>query len=277
MEAGAVETPASGLLTSVAGRSRGSTEQSGGGRLDGSRLHSAHVPRRTVSSYGHQQRSDEPVVASSDVPLSGDHVPASPHLGGRAALLRAASPAQTDQSGPEVVREERVEDRIEAAVGVGETAGGQSDGDERGRDGRRGGGVVVEVLDDEYDVDRQPAGTEHRHDDDDQARHPASSPRRLGRPPTTHRPLPPGARAVAGRGAAVSAEQAYEQAGVERADQSHRQNEGEGEERAIEDAAVSRIGHYANVEARRAVLRLRHRIAVYLLERDTLLHIPVLS
>ena len=58
-------------------------------------------------------------------------------------------------------------------------------GDERVRDGSLG----VEVLDDEDDVDRQPAGAEHRHDDDHQARHAPSSPRRLGRAAASHRPL----------------------------------------------------------------------------------------
>lgn len=71
----------------------------------------------------------------------------------------AAPAAETDQPGTEVLRQERVEDGVEAAVGVCETVGRQPDDDECVCDDRLVTGRF-EVLEDEDDVDRQPARTE---------------------------------------------------------------------------------------------------------------------
>jgi len=157
-----------------------------------------------------------------------------------------ALPAQTDQSGTEVFRQERVEDRIEAAVGVGETVRRQSYGDERGRDE----GLVAsggEVLDYEDHVHRQPARAERRHDDHHQPRHPASCPRRLRRPEALNGTM--SARPAAATHV-VTAQQPEDHASVEDTDEGHRKDEGEGEERAVEDSTVVRVvGHQTNVEA----------------------------
>jgi len=197
----------------------------------------------------YQQRPDSSVVActAATTVLRPDDVPMSSEFHDRVPVPHAAPAAQTDQSGTEVFRQERVEDRIEAAVGVGETVGCQPHGDERIRDRRLAVGGV-EILDDEDDVDRQPAGAERRHDDDDEPRRPASSSRRLGRPAAVDGPAPAATHDV-------SAQKPENHAGVQDADEGHRQNEGEGEERSVEDAAVVAIvRQQTDVQARRTCL-----------------------
>ena len=176
--------------------------------------------------------------------------------------------AQTDQSGTEIFREECVEDWIETAVGVCETVSGQSYRDERVRDHGLVAGAV-EVLNDEDDVDRQPAGAERRHHHDDEPRHSASSPRRPRRPADVQGqvPAPPAATHV------VSAQKPENHACVQNTDEGHRENEREGEERSVEDSAVMRIvGQQTNVEARRTYIRvIFYRITKNLYHISTLL------
>lgn len=74
----------------------------------------------------------------------------------------------------EVVRQERVEERIETAVDVGETGERYLDDDQPG--GHR---QAEAVLDDEGDVQRQPADGEHGHDHDHHPRHSSLGQRRL--------------------------------------------------------------------------------------------------
>jgi len=131
----------------------------------------------------------------------------------------------------------RVEDRVEAAVSVCETVGRKSDSDERVRDSRL---IVacVKVLDNEDDVDRQPAGTKRGDDDDDKPRHSASHPPRLGRPGAMEGGSVPGRPPTAAATHAGAAQQAEYHAGVEGTDERHWENEGEGEERPVEYTAV---------------------------------------
>jgi len=190
--------------------------------------------------YDHHQRTHNRTVTGTPAtgPLSPgllDHAPAS-------RVVPAA--AQATETGAEVLRQERVEDRVETAVGVGEAVGRQTNRDERVRDLGLVLDLGVEVLDHEDDVDRQPAGAEGCYDDDHQASGTASNSCGVGRP----------GRPMAARYAAVTtAEEPDDHSGVQDADEGHRKNEGEREERAVEDSAVVRsVGQQTDVETRRA-------------------------
>ena len=164
-------------------------------------------------------------------------------------IAHAALAAQTDKPGTEVLRQERVKDGVEAAVGVGETVGRQSHGNERLSDL----GLVIgegEVLDDKDDVDGQPTGAEHRDHYNDEPRHSASSTRCLRRPAEVDGPVP-GHPAAAAAADVMSSQQPEYHAGVQDTNEGHRQNEGERKERSVEDSTIVRVnGPDANVETR---------------------------
>jgi len=63
---------------------------------------------------------------------------------------------------------------------------------------------------------------------------------------------------------AASAEKSDQHPGVQDADERHRKNEGEGEERSVEDSTVARVGQNTSVEAGRANFRVLDRIAISL-------------
>jgi len=171
-------------------------------------------------------------------------------------VSRAAAATQKHQPGTEVLRQERVQDRVETAVGVGEAVGRQPDDYERVRHQ----GLVTEELDYEddvyrqcigryrqrIDVYRQPAGAERRHDHHDEPRHSASGPRRLGRSSAVRAPF---AAAVAAATHDASAQKTENHRGVQSADEDHGKDEGEREERAVEHSTVVWIGHDVNIEA----------------------------
>jgi len=89
------------------------------------------------------------------------------------ALTQLAGGAETaGDTALEVVRQKRVEERVETAVDVGETGARNPHDDDPGGHGQG-------VLDEEGDVERQPADGEHGNDHDHHPRHSSLGQHRL--------------------------------------------------------------------------------------------------